>query len=54
MLIYYHTIVATMKPEFNAQPIKKKNKLPRYKLLESNEMISFSIRGDSSICVKFH
>ena len=57
---YYHTTkhgwyYEDLMPDFSVKPNKvKKTKLPRYELLGSNERISFSVRGDTSIRAKFH
>jgi len=57
---YYHTTKHSryyegLMPDFTVKPNKlKKTKLPRYELLGSNERISFSVRGDTSIRAKFH
>ena len=57
---YYHTskhsrFYEGLMPDFSVKPNKTSyKKLPRYELLGSNNRISFSVRGDSSIRAKFH
>lgn len=52
---FYHTskhshFYEGLMPDFNVKPAKKIPKqLPRYKLVDANDQISFSIRNDSLI-----
>ena len=58
---FYHTLThhrfyKGLMPEFSAEPSKKRKpkRLPRYELLGTNDRVTLSVRGDTSVRTKFH
>lgn len=56
---YYHTskhsrFYEGLMPDFSIKPAKRPKPLPRFELLGTNDRISFSVRGESSVRAKFH